>query len=196
MNYIEYEREKQSDNKRIMSMYFDKEHINYARSADFFITNDNKLKNRASLIYSKIYIRTIVCNLRQFLYCVAIKKATGIFPDINHGMREPELRALSKQIIPPVLKDYYLVLGKHPINSKNNIIFSPDKLITIDVYLCFMSAEDEVCYWGIKEEDFKQPDPIVWQLNTDCQRKLLTVTSTTQIFTLFIYNYLNSLNGK
>lgn len=193
LNFLQYKREKENATKRIRSSYFDIEHIIYARGADFFITNDNKLNNRARLIFSKISVHTFVCNLRQFFYCTAIEKVKGCFPDIDSGMREAEFNAFCKLHIPQALKDYYLVAGKHPISKEYNIFLPPEKFEVHDGYLWFMEENQTVCHWGIKEHDLKQIDPEVWQLHTDSSGKLSAAYSEDRTVSTFIINYFDFL---
>lgn len=193
LNFIQYKREKGNKTKRIRSSYFDIEHIIYARGADFFITNDNRLSDRARLIFSKISVHTFVCNLRQFFYYTAIKKVKGCFPDIDSGMREADFNAFCKLDIPQALKDYYLVAGKHSISMEYNIFLPPEKFEIRDGYLWFMKENQTVCYWGIKENDLTQIDPKVWLLHTDSSGKLSIAYPADRTVSTFIINYFDFL---
>lgn len=56
-----------SNFKRIASSYRDNEHIGHARIADYFVTDDEKLKVRGNLIYPIVGARTQVIGVKDFL---------------------------------------------------------------------------------------------------------------------------------
>ncbi|MBX8571564.1 hypothetical protein K5D36_17965 [Pseudomonas cichorii] len=69
LDFCNYETESVnfSNFKKIASSYRDNEHIGHARIADYFVTDDEKLKARGNLIYPIVGSRTQVIGVKDFL---------------------------------------------------------------------------------------------------------------------------------
>lgn len=67
-DFINFETEKVcfSNKSKIYSSYRDRQHLEHAYLCDFFITNDNKLKNRGKAIYSFIGASTKTLTVKEF----------------------------------------------------------------------------------------------------------------------------------
>lgn len=68
--------------------------------------------------------------------------------------------------LPPALRGFYLTGGALPeLCSSHNLIFEPKDLDFEEGYLVFMDENQSVVSWGIKKQELKKPDPIIWQRN-------------------------------
>ena len=64
LDFINYQTD--NDEKKIKSSYQDTQHLKHAWKADYFITNDDKLKKRGLFIYSLLEIKTEFCTIEKF----------------------------------------------------------------------------------------------------------------------------------
>lgn len=68
--------------------------------------------------------------------------------------------------LPPALADYYALAGRlDSINQAHNRLLALECLHIEQGMLIFMEENQEVVYWGIREQDLQMPDPIVYQGN-------------------------------
>ena len=71
--------------------------------------------------------------------------------------------------IPLALRDYYSVLGGHPLNTAHNRLYAPSQLEFDPAQKCviFMEENQSVCAWGIQAADLARPDPVAYQGQPD-----------------------------
>jgi len=64
--------------------------------------------------------------------------------------------------LPPGLRSYYLVAGRHPVNHRHNRL-RPVAQLEVDQHrVVFLDENQGVVFWGIAVDD-EAADPIVWQ---------------------------------
>ena len=66
LNIFNYQTENPKDHKKIMSSLQDIEHLKYASIVNYFITEDERLRERAKFIYRALNINTIVMSCDDF----------------------------------------------------------------------------------------------------------------------------------
>lgn len=65
--------------------------------------------------------------------------------------------------LPLTLREYYLQLGKHRrLNSSQNFLREPGKLIDAGDYLVFYIENLDCAEWGIKKSDLHKENPMVY----------------------------------
>ena len=90
----------------------------------------------------------------------------GGVPTQEQGIPRIQLqKALDKRHvqIPAALFEYYVLAGRHPINTEHNCLRTVDELDWMDDKLVFMDENQNVVFWGIDRNDLSKDDPIVWQ---------------------------------
>jgi len=73
--------------------------------------------------------------------------------------------------LPETLREYYLQLGNHEINFRQDFLLLPDQKnqqvydrLFFDKDVLVFYRENQTChYWGIKKEDLKQKNPKVYR---------------------------------
>lgn len=80
LNIFNYKTENLSDQRKVMSSLQDVEHIKYASAANYLVTEDGRLRDRAKFIYQVLNIETQVMSLKEFeQFSNEILKKTHIF---------------------------------------------------------------------------------------------------------------------
>jgi hypothetical protein len=64
--------------------------------------------------------------------------------------------------LPGALRDYYLSVGRHPINRAHNRLWPPDELEVSGGRVVFMEENQCVVFWGVPARG-KAADPVVYQ---------------------------------
>jgi uncharacterized protein (TIGR02996 family) len=64
--------------------------------------------------------------------------------------------------LPRVLRDYYLLAGRHPFNQAHNRLLSPDEWDRESGKLVFLVENQGVALWGVKINDPANDDPPVY----------------------------------
>ncbi|KAA2242770.1 SMI1/KNR4 family protein [Chitinophaga agrisoli] len=100
-------------------------------------------------------------------YFQKIRHLYGIPEDENFGLKESEIVALEKRLnieLPATLRAYYLSLGSHESlnNAHNRLLRCEEVWISQDGYLMFYEENQGVVSWGVKKENFMDPDPLVY----------------------------------
>jgi hypothetical protein len=92
----------------------------------------------------------------------------------NFGFIESEIQALEIKeniVLPTILKDYYLTLGKNSkINNTFNCLLKPSNQVGFsdDRHLVFYEENQSTVFWGIREADLSKENPAVYG-NFDAQ---------------------------
>lgn len=81
------------------------------------------------------------------------------------GISAEELDAALEMPIPQALREFYLALGNSELMEAHHYYWDPDELEIEDGYLLFLEDEDELYTWGIKVNQVKIPDPLIWRRN-------------------------------
>jgi hypothetical protein len=82
------------------------------------------------------------------------------------GFEVTELAKSEKRLnlkLPLAFREYYEFVGKLPINTKHNILYSPSKLKIWKGKLLFMDENQRVVFWGLDMQELDQTDPQVFQ---------------------------------
>lgn len=79
------------------------------------------------------------------------------------GIADADIDALlDGRTIPLALRDYYLVAGRHWMNTNYEQLLQPNELRTVDSNTIFMDENQCVSHWAFKNED-SMDDPLVYQ---------------------------------
>ncbi len=79
------------------------------------------------------------------------------------GIEFAELKQLlGDRQVPRSLRDYYLVAGRHWLNSNIERLLPPDQLRQEQQYIVFMDENQTVAHWGYRHEDATADDPRVY----------------------------------
>jgi len=120
----------------------------------------------------------------------------------DFGYSEEEIKRAADHLnitFPLALKQYYLALGKvQSINTSHNILLNPLQEVGFsdDRYLVFYEENQNVAFWGIKEEDLKEDNPAVWgNYGTNENPDWRIEANTTEDFLLLMSIYNGTLGG-
>lgn len=81
----------------------------------------------------------------------------------SDGILPGELQQLlGGRSIPQSLYDYYLVAGRHWMNSNFERLLAPDQLRLQEDYVLLMDENQNVAHWGYKQADGHEADPLVF----------------------------------
>lgn len=83
----------------------------------------------------------------------------------NQGFSETEVQAACQKygILPELLKQYYLQLGKViPLNRQQNYLCEPENLIDAGDYLIFYKENQYVAQWALRKSDLHLENPPVY----------------------------------
>lgn len=86
--------------------------------------------------------------------------------DGQAGYSEEELTEAEERLnvsLPAVLRSYYGVSGKHPINQAHNRLIDLSKVELLGGYLVFLEENQGAAVWGLPSGQLVEDDPIVWQ---------------------------------
>jgi hypothetical protein len=97
-------------------------------------------------------------------YCGLLAKITG-GSAMGYGYPPDAVEAAEARLgvrLPGPLRDYYLSVGKHPINYVHNRLWSPDALEIAQRRLVFMEENQNVVFWGVRSRT-SAVNPMVFQ---------------------------------
>jgi len=82
-----------------------------------------------------------------------------------HGMSDAEIdeRLPDKIELPIALREYYRMLGRHPINATYNWLRPVDQLEVVRGKVVFLDENQGVVMWGIAKKDQLVEDPTIFQ---------------------------------
>ena len=87
----------------------------------------------------------------------------------SDGVSELVIAKAEKRLgfaLPASLRMYYLACGRNrKLNKSHNSLRSPGTLAIEDGHLVFMDENQDVVSWGVRIEDLKSANPIIWQRN-------------------------------
>ena len=79
------------------------------------------------------------------------------------GIADTDIEALlDGRTIPAALRDYYLVAGRHWMNTNYDRLLQPNELRTENSHTIFMDENQCVSHWAFRNED-SMDDPSVYQ---------------------------------
>lgn len=83
----------------------------------------------------------------------------------THGMSDAEIEEQlpDNVVLPVALREYYRMLGRHPINATYNWLRPVDQLEVVRGKVVFLDENQEVVMWGIATKDQLAEDPTVFQ---------------------------------
>lgn len=77
---------------------------------------------------------------------------------------------LGGRTIPRSLRDYYLVAGRHWMNTNYDRLLQPNELRTVDSHTIFMDENQCVSHWAFKNDECTLDDPTVYQGQFEADR--------------------------
>ena len=83
----------------------------------------------------------------------------------SHGFPVRAIEAAETRLgyrLPASLRDYYLTIGRHPLNRVHNRLLPPDDLEVHRGRLVFMEENQRVVFWGLQGRS-TAADPLVFQ---------------------------------
>lgn len=97
------------------------------------------------------------------LFAEALQAITGVPLGPDQGISSSELDKCELRLglkLPPSLRLYYEVAGKHPINLEHNRLYKPQQLDVVGDKLVFMEENQIVVFWAVA---LGSHDPEVFQ---------------------------------
>jgi hypothetical protein len=89
----------------------------------------------------------------------------------SDGMVDAEIESLlDGRTIPLSLRDYYLVAGRHWMNTNYDRLLQPNELRTEDSHTIFMDENQCVSHWAFKNDECSHDDPSVYQGQFESER--------------------------
>jgi hypothetical protein len=83
----------------------------------------------------------------------------------SHGYRERVVASAEARLgvhLPPLLRAYYLTVGRHPLNGAHNRLWPPESLEVYRGRLVFMEDNPGAVFWGVHSRS-TAANPVVFQ---------------------------------
>jgi hypothetical protein len=136
------------------------------------------------------YIRSHIVDFsKQLLGAFA---TLGLPLSEHHRVHPEELEEAERRLglpLPAVLRQYYLVAGRHPLNLALNELRAPSELSVEGDVLVFMDENQGVVLWGIAGSSLALEDPQVLQASTGAELRWYPEDDSLKNFLLLMMHW-------